>query len=340
LIQKAYLSAVGILITIVQNRNGSMTETHDFVNGVEYEKSPLQRVLSARAGGWLQKPTSEYLFNNSIDVPGYEANTLYKTQVTDENRVVSYQFKDKLGQLILSRRIIGRQEELPVETRYQYDYDGKLLTVYDPNTNQPELAYRYTYYTNGLLWTKHVPQKGMYQYTYDANYRMDTETLPDGTILQYTYNDYDQQSAVWNITNASNQFKLHEFEYYPNNDNAKKKRLKTKKTLILANNNNALTYLETTYLYDALGRTQSEVVQHHKNGSDTYLYTYDHRDRMSTVTRTHTNGSTTTILAKRFNYDHANRLKAVFLQRNTDPEIQLNGMDYNEKDQLIRKKLG
>jgi hypothetical protein len=70
------------------------------------------------------------------------------------------------------------------------------------------------------------------------------------------------------------------------------------------------------------------------------LYTYDHRDRMSTVTRTHTNGSTTTILAKRFNYDHANRLKAVFLQRNTDPEIQLNGMDYNEKDQLIRKKLG
>jgi hypothetical protein len=68
LIPKAYLSAVGILITIVQNRNGSMTETHDFVNGVEYEKSPLQRVLSARAGGWLQKPTSEYLFNNSIEI--------------------------------------------------------------------------------------------------------------------------------------------------------------------------------------------------------------------------------------------------------------------------------
>jgi RHS repeat-associated protein len=319
----------------------TQTPISQYASVTEYEKSPLQRVLSARAGGWLQKPTSAYLFNNSIDVPGYEANTLYKTQVTDENGGIVQEFKDKMGRLILSRRIIDPNMVYPpTELRYWYSLEGQLLKVGDPVlvSLAPDLLYYYTYYPNGQLQTKTIPQKGTYTYTYDANYRMDTETLPDGTILQYTYNDYDQQAAVWNSTNSADKFKLHEFEYYSDNNNTTKKRLHKKKTLILGSNPRI--YLETSYVYDNFGRTAQETVQHHKNGSDTYIYTYDARDRMSTVTRTHTNGSTTTILAKRFDYDHANRLKAVYLKRNTDAEIQLNGMDYNEKDQLVRKKLG
>ncbi|MEN9609285.1 MAG: hypothetical protein RLZZ628_99 [Bacteroidota bacterium] len=305
----------------------------------QYEKSPLQRVLSTTAPGWSRSVYSSYAFNTATDVPGYNANTLYKVQVTDENGNIALQFKDKIGKTILSRQLSGNTN---VDTRYYYNIQGKLIEVAVPGSGGTgsALNYRYVYDAKNLLVSKYVPQKGISTYTYDANYRMDKETMPDGTVLQYVYDEYDQQKEVWNITNAANNFKLHEFEYFPNtNTNTViKLKLKKKKTLILGSS--PLTYLQTDYTYDGFGRTAQEVVQHHKTGNDTYVYTYDSRDRVSSVVRTHTNGAITTTLAKRFTYDHANRLLAVYLKRNTDNEMQLNGLTYNEADQLIAKKLG
>ncbi|GHT60559.1 hypothetical protein AGMMS50239_09740 [Bacteroidia bacterium] len=68
--------------------------------------------------------------NSGVQKSGYyAAGTLYVTKTTDEDNNVSYEFKDKLGQVLLHRKIADGKR---YDTYYVYNDSGNLTTVLPP----------------------------------------------------------------------------------------------------------------------------------------------------------------------------------------------------------------
>lgn len=141
-----------------------------------YEVSPLNRVKEQYNAGeaWQNNGNSiktvfltntasgeracAYYYvsgNNLVKNGNYAAQQLYVTRVTDENGYNTYEFKDKLGRVILLRQVNGYMHD----TYYVYDDFGNLCFVLSPEgsdrlmsnttfngeTNTTLKAYCYTY---------------------------------------------------------------------------------------------------------------------------------------------------------------------------------------------------
>ncbi|MDR2086569.1 MAG: DUF6443 domain-containing protein, partial [Dysgonamonadaceae bacterium] len=161
-----------------------------------YEASPLNRITQQYAPGaaWHNNDKSlktEYLTNNStysclsyavsgdnlVKNGNYADNQLYVTKMTDEENNVSYEFKDKLGQVVLQRQMDGNIKH---DTYYVYDDFGNLRFVIPP------IAADASSVTTANL------NNYIYQYKYDSRNRCIAKKIPGADWVYYVYDKADR----------------------------------------------------------------------------------------------------------------------------------------------------
>ncbi len=98
------------------------------------------------------------------------------------------------------------------------------------------------------------------------------------------------------------------------------------------------TMLLTVNYYDEYGRVVQTKAEHHLGGTDVVDMEYNFDGSVKNTTRTHVNGSTTTI-ATAYTYDHMGRKKTSSQSINGVAPTVLSELEYNEIGQLKNKKL-
>ena len=169
----------------------------------------------------------------------YAANTLSKTTMTDENGKLTYVFKDKLGRVILTRKLLNGNSGANVDTYNVYDDYGQLVVVLPPgsvNANGAinDLTFQYKYDNKNRLSAKKVPgavpQKFYYDsrdllvLTQDGNMAAESATkhlatLYDdiGRVVKTGFANVSPTEGVdFALTDDKITDKLTEIQYYPN----------------------------------------------------------------------------------------------------------------------------
>lgn len=177
-------------------------DTHPYSMPV-YESSPLNRVVEQYGPGqdWYIKGASVstaykanvvgnavlscklYVVGGTNQNPtlsqngNYATGQLYVTEVKDEDDNTTYEFKDKLEQVVLTRQMKGNVAH---DTYYVYDDFGNLCFVLPPRiqdegitqANLDELAYQYRYDARNRQIAKKLPGAGWTYYVYDKADRL------------------------------------------------------------------------------------------------------------------------------------------------------------------------
>ncbi|OBW40521.1 RHS Repeat protein [Chryseobacterium sp. MOF25P] len=166
------------------------------------EASPLGRVLQQKKPGndWNDHPaTMAYATNTAGEVKKYTVSTtwveartnsilslsgtypaaqLYKTTVTDEDGRINTEYKNKKGQLVLSRKNDGSKD---IDTYYVYNEYGHQVYVISPlasesgltdQVTRDNLCYQYRYDGWNRLVEKKLPGKGWEYMVYDKADRL------------------------------------------------------------------------------------------------------------------------------------------------------------------------
>lgn len=113
-------------------------------------------------------------------------------------------------------------------------------------------------------------------------------------------------------------------------------------TKVLPGETNTLikTELYSTIYYDKYGHALRAISENHLGGKDVSSNNYEDITWLITQTRQeHYKGSEKIVIDKTMEYDHTGRLVATRQKVNTQDEITLNAMQYNEVGQLVTKYL-
>ncbi|MDF1697522.1 MAG: hypothetical protein P1U56_16885 [Saprospiraceae bacterium] len=131
-------------------------------------KAPSNKVTSVTPAG---SPVS---VNTLFTTDG----TDFITETIDEDGISTKVHTDIFGN---TRKTIDGMGEATI-----YTYNNRdLVTSIDPPGSGA--SYVYSYYGDGLLQSKTIPDKGSHIYTYDAFDQVATETLPNGKVVVNTY---------------------------------------------------------------------------------------------------------------------------------------------------------
>ena len=176
-----------------------------------YEASPLNRILQQYGPGAAWKASgsvkTSYLTNLAtgdaklicslftVDGAGlttkvkrsgnYAANELYVTELKDEMDNLSYEFKDKLGQVVLTRQI---ENNVNLDTYYVYDDFGNLCFVLPPMASEILITGTGSWdNTNATCIAQYS-----YIYRYDGRNRCVHKKLPGADWIYYVYDKADR----------------------------------------------------------------------------------------------------------------------------------------------------
>ncbi len=178
----------------------------------EFDYSPLNRIMEQGAPGlaWKIVKSSgvstrtgntirlDYKTNTSVEVAkwscsaagnctrsgNYAAGELYITETKDENGKLSWEYKNKQGQLILKK--VQLTTSVYAETYYVYDDFGLLRYVFPPE------AVNVIGSATSLLPTSTVVKNLCYYYKYDNKKRMIEKQLPGAEPVYMIYNKADR----------------------------------------------------------------------------------------------------------------------------------------------------
>ena len=322
-----------------------------------YEPSPLDRVLQQYGPGaaWhsASRPLkTEYLLNTAdppLDCKLYGVNNAYAltggtacyaagqlsvVKSTDEDQNVSYRFTDKLGRLVLERRMQGGGSH---DTYYVYNALGNLCFVLQPmyqeNADLGRYAFCYRYDTyNRCVW-KQLPGAQHVLYEYDNNDRL--AFSQDGnqrsqSIPKWTYYLYDAlgrltQQGECTGKNASSNTAVHVRNYYdgygfvgstgfPAGQFTRDTSGYGKGSLTgsVVTVSGSVTKLYASHYYDIRGREVKRVQGNLLGGYDVTSTVYTFTDKPLAVTHTHTaSGKATRTETYTYTYDHADRVSKV-----------------------------
>jgi RHS repeat-associated protein len=127
-----------------------------------------------------------YNLNNIAYTPEYyPANTLVVTDRFDENNNKISEFKDKDGNLILSRNFLS--SGVVTETYSVYNDHGLLAAVIPPKGVNPLATNNYS-----LTTPVNIMEKYGYTYGYDERKRIVVKKLPDAQVSYIVYDLYDR----------------------------------------------------------------------------------------------------------------------------------------------------
>jgi len=198
------------------NTNNGTTDQKPYSMPV-YENSPLNRIQSQYGPGANWHKTygtdskairTEYKTNISADAAlnciyysvsesspndtiltikrerNYETGQLYVTRMEDEDGNASFEFKDKLGQVVLTRQLEGSNV---LDTYYVYDDFGNLRAVLPPLLSD--------ILKTGTSWNNRdhaFIRDYAYLYKYDSRNRCIAKRLPGTNWLYYVYDKTDR----------------------------------------------------------------------------------------------------------------------------------------------------
>jgi len=181
----------------VTNANNTYPET----NGYPYSENvyftdALERIQKQGSPGLNFAVGSgheiayDYGSNQTDEVTGYNANTLYKTRVKDENGNFVETYTDNFGNVVANK---VDPEGLNLVTTFRYDVMGNLIESTDPNG----LTTSYSYNLKQLLIQKTSPDAGTVEYIYDQaknlRFQQDAKQKLEN---KYTYWKYDKFSRA------------------------------------------------------------------------------------------------------------------------------------------------
>jgi RHS repeat-associated protein len=175
----------------------------------------------------------------------YAANLLYKTTMTDENGKITCVFKDKLGRVLLTRKLLNGASGDKVDTYNVYDDYGQLVVVVPPGaltisgntaTVVNDLTFQYKYDNKNRLSAKKIPGAKVQKFYYDSrdllvltqDGNMAAEAPINTKHLATLYDDIGRviktgfvsasptEGADYVLTDAQITDKLTETIYYPN----------------------------------------------------------------------------------------------------------------------------
>ena len=101
------------------HNNGKSVKTRFLTNNTQYFCMPY---VTADGREYVDHGRGQYIL-------AYNNGTLFVTEYQDEDGNVSYEFKDKLGMLVMSRQIVAGVNQ---DTHYVYDSYGNLKAVFPP----------------------------------------------------------------------------------------------------------------------------------------------------------------------------------------------------------------
>lgn len=180
---------------------GYDNDSHTYSKTI-YENSPLDRIIEQYGPGtdWYdngKSATTTYQTNISGNLAlnckfyhiggfhqhpaldknsNYATGELYVTEMKNEDGNTSYEFKDKLGQVILNRQMAG---DTTYDTYYVYDDFGMLCFVLPPLMDEEEI-------------TQTKLDELAYQYKYDVRHRCIAKKLPGCEWVYYIYDKADR----------------------------------------------------------------------------------------------------------------------------------------------------
>jgi hypothetical protein len=170
----------------------------------EYEPSPLNRIVKQFGPGKNWHDNSKAVQTNytangantyarytvsddktdaTITRSGYyAANELYVTETKDEEGNISYEAKDKLGQVVYTRQTDGTS---PLQTAYIYDNFGNLRAMLLPLAVDTFSSGSWN--ENTQLFKDYV-----YAYKYDSRNRCIAKKIPGADWVYYVYDQGDR----------------------------------------------------------------------------------------------------------------------------------------------------
>ena len=347
----------------------------------KYESSALNRILEESKPGEAYRPggghTIRYgygtngsgevkrlgtLASTLVSLGYYEAGTLKRTEVTDEDGKRSVVYTNEAGNTVLERRYIDASNT--ADTYYIYDALNRLLCVVPPAVNTSatvssadldNYCYRYTYNAKGELSSRKLPGVAAETYTYDAAHRMISKTSGD----KYTAYEYDALGRLirekCRYGSSSALVVLAEYAYKTRPSDAvlnfaavtgfgatadtrtaglkvyEKLRILDGKMQVL--HTSSAGYIERAFYYDRKGRLIQTVEKNRRGGISRYSVSYDFVGNVVAVQESHTvNGVTTTV--KQVNtYDNRNRLLSQTVYLGGEEKAKTTYV-YNELGQL------
>ncbi|NLI37713.1 MAG: hypothetical protein GX416_14530, partial [Bacteroidales bacterium] len=185
---------------------GQSLGTYDY-SKTEYEASPLNRILTQYGPGGSWQANSKavhtdyltnvasgntalqcalyYISGTSLYRSGYYADgMLAVTSSTDEDGHTVYEFKDRMGQIVLKRAMNGA---VCTDTYFVYDDQGNIRVVLSPEASNALQS------DTSWLLTDAILGKYAYIYTYDTLNRCIEAKMPDAETFYYRYDGGDHR---------------------------------------------------------------------------------------------------------------------------------------------------
>ena len=234
---------------------------------------------------------------------------------------------NKLDQVVMSQDANQRGKS-PQEWNFvKYDAFGRVVIngryIDDLHNGQSGTNYRVSYQDIADVTAAYEKRDAANTQTGYSNDAIPQGSIGDYYVLNY-YDDYDF---------PGNSFGL------PTGSQAPAARTKSLLTGSKVKNLGSGTMLLTVNYYDLEGRVVQGKSDHHMNGTDVVDNSYNFSGELAASIRTHTANGAVTTIANRYEYDHMGRKIAAFENINSQGEIALNHLEYNEIGQLNKKNL-
>lgn len=309
----------------------------------------------------------------------YPSSELYVTRTEDEDGNASFEFKDKLGQVVLTRRVAYRSGEKELfDTYYLYDDYGNRVMVLPPaaleamgsgiglmGKDNPALrgyAYMYRYDSRQRCTARKLPGCNWCLYVYDQANRLvfsqDGNQRARATD-NWTYYTYDHLNRLAEqglctdkntVSGTTAQIRNYYDDYsFVGTDGFTDSRF-TKDTsgcgkgLLTGQRVYGTSGGNPTgkaFYYDKRGREVKRVEANAMDGYEVAESAYTFTDRPKSVRHTHTaSGKPTVTEAYTYSYDHADRLEKVEHKLGNRSAVTLAEYGYDELGRMNRKKAG
>jgi len=334
----------------VQGRRTSVTDpTKGSKMNMVYEESPLSRLASQNHKGWSGSTNFHYT-TNTTPKGDYGVNSLHVTRKTDENGNVTQEYKNVLGQIVLTS--VNGAEDL--ETYFKYDDRGNVSHIRPPSeTSWTGLAsFQYKYDGLGRLEEKKLPgQSGWNVYTYTDNDKIDTHTDPNGNIVRYVYDEQQNLIEVYHLSPTTAEKLVQEYFYEAGGtssvpaDPISLKIIETGKLIWERHRiDGSDEWIRTDYIYDSFGRLLNSTTNTINEGVSTLDYVYDMADLLESLTHTLNSSSASISYRYRYTYDRGMRQKKVSHHLLEGGGASITTLSDNIYDSdtgwLVQKKLG
>ncbi|MCH7658174.1 MAG: RHS repeat-associated core domain-containing protein [Bacteroidetes bacterium] len=329
--------AGSLLLTEITDENDNITR--------EY-KDKLGQVILKEA--LLQSGTAKtyYVYDRLGDlrmvIPPKAAATLstyeslvYRYRYDDRHRMIEKKIPgqeivemvwDKLDRLVLSRDGNLRNDSLWIF--YKYDVYGRQVVEGLYKNHDSRASLQNSVNSSGQIFE--TITGGEYQ----------NNAFPKVNITPQKYFFYDNYDFVsqtkFEYNQAFSSGDVPESGIYPQQSTKTINKITGERVVIPGTGQ----WLTTVSYYDKHGRVIQSVSDNHLGGTDRVSLLYDFPGKILKTVELHTvNKEEFTKVKKRYEYDHAGRLKRIFHKVNEQGEVVLFENEYNELGEIVTKKL-